>query len=115
MNVAVFYRFEPLTSFHNKGTGCSHYDSPPVAMPQPSPRVVIARSAKLPDPERVALFRRAPELGPRLLFFSGGSALRELAEILVEYTHNSIHCITPFDSGGSSAMTVPRPSRPKWR
>jgi len=73
-------------------------------MPQPSPRVVIARSAKLPDPERVALFRRAPELGPRLLFFSGGSALRELAEILVEYTHNSIHCITPFDSGGSSAM-----------
>lgn len=69
-----------------------------------SPRIRITRTATLPDPGRVALFRRAPELGPRLLFFSGGTALRELSETLVEYTHNSIHCITPFDSGGSSAV-----------
>jgi len=73
-------------------------------MAHTSPRVVITRTATLPDPERVALFRRTPALGPRLLFFSGGSALRELAEVLVEYTCNSIHCITPFDSGGSSAV-----------
>lgn len=45
----------------------------------------------------------APELGPRLLFFSGGTALNSLASKLKEYTHNSIHLVTPFDSGGSSA------------
>ena len=69
-----------------------------------APAVVISRAARLPDPARVALYRRAPELGPKLLFFSGGSALRELSEVLVDYTHNSIHLITPFDSGGSSAV-----------
>lgn len=69
-----------------------------------STRARITRTARLPDPTRVALYRRAPEFGPRLLFFSGGTALRELSEVLVEYTHNSIHCITPFDSGGSSAV-----------
>lgn len=46
---------------------------------------------------------RAPERGPRLLFFSGGTALKDTAHELVAYTHNSIHLITPFDSGGSSA------------
>jgi CofD-related protein of GAK system len=49
-------------------------------------------------------YRRLPELGPRILFFSGGTALRELSRELVAYTHNSIHLITPFDSGGSSAV-----------
>jgi CofD-related protein of GAK system len=44
-----------------------------------------------------------PDRGPRLLFFSGGSALNPLSETLTRYTHNSIHLITPFDSGGSSA------------
>ena len=44
-----------------------------------------------------------PELGPRLLFLSGGSAPRQLCRRLKTYTHNSIHLITPFDSGGSSA------------
>ena len=48
-------------------------------------------------------FRRAPELGPRILFFTGGSALRRLSRTLKNYTHNSIHLVTPFDSGGSSA------------
>ncbi len=52
---------------------------------------------------RVARCERAPELGPRILFFSGGSALRPLSRAIKHYTHNSIHLITPFDSGGSSA------------
>ena len=63
----------------------------------------ISRSARLPDPLRIARCRRAPELGPRVLFFSGGTALRDTSRKLVGYTHNSIHLITPFDSGGSSA------------
>ena len=45
----------------------------------------------------------APEVGPRLLFFSGGTALNTLAAELKRHTHNSIHLVTPFDSGGSSA------------
>ncbi len=58
----------------------------------------------MPDASRAALYRRAPELGPKILFFSGGTALRHLSETLIEYTSNSIHLITPFDSGGSSAV-----------
>lgn len=45
-----------------------------------------------------------PELGPRLLFFTGGTALRGLSRELIDHTHNSVHLVTPFDSGGSSAM-----------
>ncbi|KEF30525.1 hypothetical protein D777_02467 [Marinobacter nitratireducens] len=52
---------------------------------------------------RLARYRKAPELGPKILFFSGGTALRSFSEILAGYTHNSIHLVTPFDSGGSSA------------
>lgn len=52
---------------------------------------------------RLARCRKAPELGPKILFFSGGSALRTFSEVLAGYTHNSIHLVTPFDSGGSSA------------
>lgn len=48
--------------------------------------------------------KRAPESGPAVLFFSGGTALREMSKKLIRYTHNSIHLITPFDSGGSSAV-----------
>ena len=44
-----------------------------------------------------------PDRGPRILFFSGGSAINPLSEALARYTHNSIHIVTPFDSGGSSA------------
>lgn len=47
---------------------------------------------------------RSPDVGPRLLFFSGGEALRLFSRRLIHYTHNSIHLITPFDSGGSSAV-----------
>ncbi len=45
-----------------------------------------------------------PDLGPRLLFFSGGTALRGVAHTLPAYTSNSIHIVTTFDSGGSSAI-----------
>lgn len=64
----------------------------------------VTRPVRVPDPARLALYRRAPELGPKILFFSGGSALREASRRLIEYTRNSIHLITPFDSGGSSAQ-----------
>lgn len=63
----------------------------------------LTRSAKIPDPLRLARYERVPELGPGILFFSGGSALRRVSRKLKRYTHNSVHLITPFDSGGSSA------------
>ena len=46
----------------------------------------------------------APDDGPRILFFSGGTALRDLSRRLVGLTRASAHVITPFDSGGSSAV-----------
>lgn len=65
--------------------------------------VRVTRTAQVPDPLRVQRYQKAPELGPRLLFFSGGSALNGVSRRLQHYTHNSIHLVTPFDSGGSSA------------
>lgn len=65
--------------------------------------VRVSRSATIPDRIRLARYRHAPELGARVLFFSGGNALRRLSRHLVHYTHHSRHIITPFDSGGSSA------------
>ncbi|WP_168015670.1 GAK system CofD-like protein [Halomonas salinarum] len=65
--------------------------------------VRVTRSAQVPDPLRIRRCQKTPELGPRLLFFSGGSALNGLSKNLQHYTHNSIHLVTPFDSGGSSA------------
>lgn len=47
--------------------------------------------------------RGDPASGARVLFFSGGSALHSLCQPLLNYTHNSIHLVPPFDSGGSSA------------
>ncbi len=67
-------------------------------------QIEISHTIDIPDPRRMELFRRNPDLGPRILFFSGGSALRKTSEELVYYTHNSIHIITPVDSGGSSAV-----------
>lgn len=46
----------------------------------------------------------SPESGPNILFFSGGTALRGVSRALLGHTHNSTHIITPFDSGGSSAV-----------
>lgn len=66
-------------------------------------RYPIIRSAIVPDPIRIARYEKAPELGPRILFFSGGTALNALSRHLTRFTHNSIHIVTPFDSGGSSA------------
>jgi CofD-related protein of GAK system len=64
----------------------------------------IVREGRIPDPVRVARALRAPELGPCLLFLSGGSALRQTARVLKRHTHNTVHLVTPFDSGGSSAI-----------
>ncbi len=67
------------------------------------PTIQVTRSVDIPDPLRLARYRKAPELGPRVLFFTGGTALKQFSKLLINYTHNSIHLITPFDSGGSSA------------
>jgi CofD-related protein of GAK system len=63
----------------------------------------ITRTAQLPDQMRLSRYQKTPELGPRMLFFSGGSALTATSRVLKRYTHNSVHLVTPFDSGGSSA------------
>lgn len=67
------------------------------------PFPVLMRPIVIPDLTRVARFERAPDLGPKILFFSGGTALNGVSRVLKTYTHNSIHLVTPFDSGGSSA------------
>jgi CofD-related protein of GAK system len=67
------------------------------------PTVSVERLVSIPDRVRVERSLRLPEFGPRILFFSGGTAIRDLSSCLKDYTHNSIHLITPFDSGGSSA------------
>ncbi|MCU7919502.1 MAG: GAK system CofD-like protein [Candidatus Thiodiazotropha sp. (ex Epidulcina cf. delphinae)] len=63
----------------------------------------VTRSVRIPDPIRISRYRKAPELGPRILFFSGGTALNGVSRVLKTFTYNSIHLVTPFDSGGSSA------------
>ncbi len=63
----------------------------------------LSRRVRIPDPVKSALYARSPDLGPRILFFSGGTALKDVSRELIHFTHNSIHVITPFDSGGSSA------------
>ena len=66
-------------------------------------QVRVSRSVKIPDALKISRYRKVPELGPKILFFSGGSALNATSRVLKLYTHNSIHLVTPFDSGGSSA------------
>jgi len=66
-------------------------------------KVRVSRTARVPDPMRVRRYLKAPEVGPRVLFFSGGTALTGASRTLTRYTHHSIHLVTPFDSGGSSA------------
>ena len=63
-----------------------------------------AGEAKTSDSVKFERDERSPEHGPRVLFFSGGTALRGVSRVLSDHTHNSIHIITPFDSGGSSAV-----------
>ena len=67
-------------------------------------QVKIERTIQLPELRRLELYRRSPELGPKILFFTGGSALKKTSEELIYYTHNSIHIIPSVDSGGSSAV-----------
>lgn len=66
-------------------------------------RIRISKEVRLPDPVRLERMAKSPELGPKVLFFSGGTALRELSQEILRWSHNTIHVITPFDSGGSSA------------
>lgn len=68
------------------------------------PELKITRSVQFPDALRISRATSLPSLGPRILFFSGGSALNDIARRLKSYTHNSCHLITPFDSGGSSQV-----------
>jgi CofD-related protein of GAK system len=63
----------------------------------------IWRSMTMPDLVRVHRYQSLPEQGPKVLFFSGGSALNKISRVFKEYTHHSVHLVTPFDSGGSSA------------
>lgn len=64
--------------------------------------ITLNRQVRLPDDLRVSRAESAPHLGPRILFFSGGSALNGIARRLKRYSFNTMHLITPFDSGGSS-------------
>lgn len=63
----------------------------------------IWRRLQVPDPVRIHRYESLPEQGPKVLFFSGGSAFNKASRELKKFTHHSIHLVTPFDSGGSSA------------
>ncbi|WP_233270671.1 GAK system CofD-like protein [Chachezhania sediminis] len=66
---------------------------------------IVARSGETTVTARPG--RALPDVpadGPRLLFFSGGTALNDMSRRLKRYTWNSVHLITPFDSGGSSQV-----------
>lgn len=67
-------------------------------------KIKVQRRVILPDERRLARYERAPEFGPAVTFFSGGSALNAISQELKKFTHNSVHLVTPFDSGGSSAV-----------
>ena len=54
-------------------------------------------------PESSLATESLPALGPRVVFFTGGTALRRLSRTIIKHTHNTVHLVTPFDSGGSSA------------
>lgn len=68
------------------------------------PNIEITRTVTIPDPLKIERYRAAPQNGPRILFFSGGTALQDVSRDIIKYTHNTMHLITPFDSGGSSAV-----------
>ncbi|KFN38340.1 hypothetical protein KN63_04250 [Smithella sp. F21] len=72
--------------------------------PPATQSVLIRRHVRVPDPVKATRYARSPELGPKLLFFSGGTALKRTCKSLIQYTHHSCHIITAFDSGGSSAQ-----------
>jgi CofD-related protein of GAK system len=65
--------------------------------------VTVTRQVPIPDRVKLSRYLKVPELGPRILFFSGGTALTDTSRVIKRFTHNSMHLVTPFDSGGSSA------------
>jgi len=67
-------------------------------------KITVSRAVTVPDILRIRRYEKIPEFGPKILFFSGGTALNDTCRVLKKFTHNSIHIITPFDSGGSSAV-----------
>ena len=46
-------------------------------------QIEITHTIDLPDSCRMERYRHNPDLGPGILFFSGGSALRKTSEALV--------------------------------
>lgn len=95
---------EELLQLSSNATATVPFSTPSSALLPTTPQYLsISRTIAIPDHVKVARCLRLPEYGPRILFFSGGSAIKELSTVLKQYTHNSIHLITPFDSGGSSA------------
>ncbi|WP_166423107.1 GAK system CofD-like protein [Paraglaciecola sp. 20A4] len=62
-----------------------------------------AQSQMQPQLQKLDALGHESLRGKKLLFFSGGSALRTFCQPLLKATQNSIHLVTPFDSGGSSA------------
>ena len=63
---------------------------------------IIERNCSM-DRQLIARLQRAPELGPEMVIFSGGTAFNDTARRLKHLTHHTTHLLTPFDSGGSSA------------
>lgn len=55
------------------------------------------------SPPRPDALSRNADTDARPLFFSGGTALRETSRALARHTRHSVHLLTTFDSGGSSA------------
>lgn len=43
------------------------------------------------------------QANPRIVFFTGGTALRDVSRALADITDNTCHIVTAFDSGGSTA------------
>lgn len=81
-----------------------HGNWTPIRRTMTAMRISITHQVEIPATHKLELYKKAPEYGPKILFFSGGTALRNTSRKLIRYTHNSIHLITPFDSGGSSAV-----------
>ncbi|SKA78111.1 CofD-related protein, GAK system [Paucidesulfovibrio gracilis DSM 16080] len=82
----------------------------PLPRPSPCMKGFLGQRKKWSDVERMAWYNEAsghypnaPAGGAKVLFFSGGSALHDACSELTRHTHRSMHVITPFDSGGSSA------------
>lgn len=66
------------------------------------------KSAELPlpsaKPQDVASPPKTASRDARPLFFSGGTALRDASRALAKRNRHSVHLLTTFDSGGSSAV-----------